>query len=113
MPVHGTQFAFFVRPFVPDADAVLLEVSDIGVATQEPQEFVDDRSQVDLLGRDERETFRKIKSELMAKTAEGAGASPVRPGGAIFKDVSHQVEIRLHGDRLYHRPSGLARLDGR
>ena len=30
--VHGTQFAFFVRPFVPDADAVLLEVSDIGIA---------------------------------------------------------------------------------
>ena len=73
---------------------------------------MDDRSQVDLLGGDERETLRKIESELMAKTAEGAGASPVRPGGAIFKDVSHQVEIRLHGERLYHRPSGLARLDG-
>ena len=31
-----------VRPLVPDGDVVLVQIGDVGVALQEPQQFMDD-----------------------------------------------------------------------
>ena len=52
--VDRPQVAVLIRPFVPDGDAVFLEVADVGVAGQEPQQFMDDGAQVQFLGRDQR-----------------------------------------------------------
>jgi hypothetical protein len=40
--VDGAEVAVRVRPFVPDGDAVGLQRPYVGVAGQEPQQFVDD-----------------------------------------------------------------------
>ena len=35
--VHAAEVAVFIRPLIPDAHAVLVEVADVGVAAQKPQ----------------------------------------------------------------------------
>ena len=39
--IDGAELAVFVGPFVPDAHTVVLEVLNVGVAADEPEEFVD------------------------------------------------------------------------
>ncbi len=65
--IDGAKVARFVRPFVPDGDAILAQIADVGVALQEPEQFVDHRLQVHALGGDEREAFRQIEAHLMAE----------------------------------------------
>jgi hypothetical protein len=38
MAVDRAKVAALVGPFVPDADAVLVEIFDVGVAGQEPEQ---------------------------------------------------------------------------
>src|SRR3546814_5529232 len=45
LAVDGAEVARLVGPFVPDADLVLLEVRDVGVALQEPEQLDADRAQ--------------------------------------------------------------------
>src|SRR5882724_2216428 len=40
--IDGSQFSVFAGPLVPDVDAVLPQVVDAGVASQKPQQLVDD-----------------------------------------------------------------------
>ena len=40
--VDGAEIAVFIRPFIPNAYAVFLEVGDICVTRDEPKQFVDD-----------------------------------------------------------------------
>lgn len=47
--IHRTEFAVFVSPLVPNSHAMLLKPVHIGVATQKPQQFVDDALQMHLL----------------------------------------------------------------
>ena len=86
----------FVGPFVPDRDAVFLQVADIGIALQEPQKFVDDGTQVALLGGDEREAVGEVVARLPAEHRQGAGAGAVVFAGAMFEHMAHQVEIGFH-----------------
>ena len=46
--VDRTEFPAVVSPIVPDADAILLQIPNVGVAPQEPQQLVDDRAQMQL-----------------------------------------------------------------
>jgi hypothetical protein len=46
LPINGTQIAVFVRPFVPDGHFVFLEVTDVGIATQEPEQLIDDGAEM-------------------------------------------------------------------
>src|SRR3546814_5384854 len=81
-----------VRPFVPDANAVLLQIPDVRVALQEPQQFVDDRLDVQLLGREQRETLGQVEAHLVAEHAVGAGPGPVLLENAGLADMPHPVE---------------------
>ena len=42
LAVHGPEITLFVGPFVPNSALVVLQVSNVGVAREEPQEFVND-----------------------------------------------------------------------
>ncbi len=85
-----------VRPFVPDADAIVLEVFDVGTALQEPQQFVDDGFQVTLLGGDQRESLRQIEAHLVAEHTGRAGAGAVGFLRAMIEHVLHQIEVLAH-----------------
>ena len=40
--VDRSQVAIFICPLVPDGDVVVVQIGDVGVALQEPQQFMDD-----------------------------------------------------------------------
>ena len=87
LAVDGAEIAILVRPFVPNADLVVLEIGDVGVALQEPQQFDDDRAQVQLLGGDEREAVGKVEAHLVAEDAQRADAGAVLLRHAFFQDA--------------------------
>ena len=51
MSVDWAEFAVGISPFVPDTDAVLLQIMYVGVTFEEPQEFINDRLKMKFLGR--------------------------------------------------------------
>jgi len=60
--VDRPELTLFVRPLVPDADAVILEIFDVGVAGEEPEQSVNDRLEMQLLGRRQREAFGQVET---------------------------------------------------
>src|SRR5690606_29210724 len=100
--VHGTKVAVLVSPFVPDADAIVLQVLDVRIAAEEPQQLVDDRAQVQLLRRDERKAFGEVEAHLVAEHAQRAGAGAIFLARAFREDAAHQVEVLLHAKGLLY-----------
>src|SRR5690606_40921297 len=94
--VDGPEVAPLVGPLVPDGDAVLLEVADVGRALQEPEELVDDGLHEELLGGDGREAPRQVEAHLVPEDAEGAGAGAVPPRRALVADAADEVQVLLH-----------------
>ena len=75
---------------------MLAQVGDVGLAAQEPQQLVDDRAQVQLLGGDQRKALRQVEAHLPAEHAAGAGAGAVGFFAAVLEHVLQQVEVLLH-----------------
>ena len=96
--INWAQFALLVRPFVPDRNIVFLQISDIGIALEKPQELVDDRFQVQFLGRDHWEPVRQIKPHLMAEDAKGAGPRAIVFPDTVLAHALEEIEILLHGN---------------
>ena len=96
LAVHRAEIAIDVRPFVPDADAVALQVGDVGVARQEPQQLVQDRLHVQLLGRHQRKAIGEVEAHLMAEHAQRACARAVGFAHALGAHVAEEVEVGLH-----------------
>ena len=55
--IDAAQVAVLVRPLVPDRHAMLVQVFEVGVAAQEPEQFINDRFDVELLGREQRKAL--------------------------------------------------------
>jgi len=109
--VDGAKFAVGVGPFVPDRHAVVLQPAHVGRALEEPQQFIDDGLDVHLLGGHQREAVLQVEAHLVAEHGTRAGAGAVGFVGAMFVDMAHQVEIRLHasaGEEAGRRKSGEA-----
>ena len=77
MSIHRTEFTVFVSPLVPDAHPVVFQLLDIGVATQKPQQLVDNRLKMKFLGGEEREALFKIKPHLIAEDTDSTSARAV------------------------------------
>ena len=75
--VHGSEVAVGVGPLVPDGYAVVVQVFYVGVAFEEPQQFIDNRAQVQLFRCQQGETLVEVESHLVAEHAAGAGAGAV------------------------------------
>jgi len=93
LAIDGAQFALGVRPFVPDADAVVLQPADVGLAAQEPQQFHDDRAQMQLLGGQEGKAPRQVEPHLAAEHAQRPRARAVAPLGAVLQNVGQEAKI--------------------
>ena len=96
MTIDRTEFPVLVGPLVPDTDAVLLEVFHVGVALEEPEQLVDNRLQVELLGGEQGETVVEVVTRLGAEDADGAGACAVTFLCAFGEDAVEDVEILFH-----------------
>ena len=77
LAVDGTKVAVLVGPFVPDAHPVGLQIGYVCVAAEEPQQFVDDGFQVQLLGSEQRKALVQVEAHLVSEDAFGAGAGAV------------------------------------
>ena len=97
LPVDRAKLPVLVRPLVPDMNPVLGEIAGVGVAGQEPQELVDDRLHVQLLGGDERKPLGQIEAHLVAEDGQRPGAGPIRLFHAFVEGETHEVEILAHG----------------
>ena len=75
---------------------MFVQVVDVRVAAQEPQEFVDDRFQMQLLRRQDREASREIETHLVAEDAERARTRAVVLGDSAVPDRGQQVQVLLH-----------------
>ena len=100
MAVNRAQIAFFVGPFVPDGDAVVLEVADVGVAGDEPEEFVNDGFQVHFLGGQKGESLFQVEAHLIAEHALRAGSGPVAFQDAVCADMAEKVKVLLHTTKV-------------
>ena len=98
--VDRPEVALGVRPLVPDGHAVLVERADVGVAGEEPEQLVDDRAEVQLLGGQQREALGEVEAHLVAEDRERAGAGAVGLRGAVVQDVLEQVQVGPHGGRI-------------
>ena len=96
LAVDRAEIAVGVRPFVPDRDAVGLEIGDVGVAVEEPDQLVDDRLEVQPLRRDERKTLGEIEADLPAEQRAHAGAGAVAFHDALFERLAQEFEIGPH-----------------
>src|SRR5688572_1431486 len=86
-----------IGPLVPNADAVIVEIFDVGVAGEEPQQFVHDRLEMQLLGRRQREAFGEIETHLMPEDRDSSSAGAVTFLHAVGEDAFQQVVILAHG----------------
>ena len=93
-------------PFVPDGDAAFLEPAGVGVAIEEPQEFIDDGFEVNFFGGDEWETFLQVKAHLVTEDAACACACAVCFCDAVFVNVAHKVFV-LGTDRVLGKGGGV------
>ena len=105
LAIDRTQLPLRVGPLVPDRDPVFLEIGDIRRAPKEPDQLVNDGAERQALGRDERESLAKVKSDLPAEDAEGvnllsrrAQHGAGRLPHAVGADVAQQVEVLLHAE---------------
>jgi hypothetical protein len=96
MPVHRTKVAVFIGPFVPDGHAVVVQILDVRIAVQEPQQLVDHALHVNTLGRDDRKPLRQIETQLTAKRADRPRAGPVHLASAAFENVFEQFLVLDH-----------------
>src|SRR5262249_30094678 len=96
MAIDRPEFAIRIRPFVPDADTMLLQPAHIGFAAQEPEQFGDNRLGEQLLGGEKREALRKIEAHLMAENGDRARTRAVALFHARFEHTLHQFVILAH-----------------
>ena len=94
--VDGAKIAVFIGPFVPDGDAVVFQVFDVGVAIEEPQQFVDDGFEVELFGGDQREAFAQVIAALHPKVRNRARSGAIIAGNPLFHHGFECVEVFLH-----------------
>jgi hypothetical protein len=100
LAINRTQLAAPVRPFIPDRHAIGLEIGNIGVARQKPQQFVDDGFQVQFLGGDKRKPLGQIKPHLMPEHRQSAGTGAVGLAGALVQNAAQKIMIGKHGDPI-------------
>lgn len=94
--VDVAQIAVRIGPFVPDGHFVIVQVSDVRVALQEPQQFVNNRAQVQFFCREQRKPFAQVEAHLVTERTGRSGSGAVAFGGAVGLDVTEQVEVSLH-----------------
>ena len=79
-----------------DANAIVLEVLDVGVSLQEPKQFVYDTAKVELFSGHAGKALGQVEAHLMAKDRQGSGSCSVLPLGAVVQDGLQEIEVVSH-----------------
>ncbi len=81
--VNPAEITLLVGPFIPDRDSLLLEVADVRVAAQKPEQLVNDRFEMQLFRREEREAVAQIEAGLGAENRKRTRSSPIAPRSSL------------------------------
>ena len=80
---------------------MLIEPFHICVATQKPEQFINDGFGMGFLGREQREIVAQIEPRLRAEHGIRAGAGAVGLEFSVLQDVPQQIEVLNHrGENL-------------
>ena len=111
--VNRPELTALVRPLIPDAHPVFFQVGDVRLALKKPEQLMNDRPQVQLLGRHARKAVGQIKPHLVAEQTEGARVGPVGLAGAVGENAIKQVEILAHTPMVAEPAGSLTKARGR
>ena len=75
---------------------MVFEVGDVGVAPQKPYKFMDDRLEVQPLGRHKREAFAEIEADLSAEERLYPCSRAICLLLPRIKGLAKQIEIGAH-----------------
>ena len=87
---------------VPDMYTILNQIFDIGVAPEEPQQFVDHPLQEDPLGGQQREARLQIEAHLVSEDPFGSGSGAVAAHDAFGHDPMQQIEVLFHDCKCFN-----------
>src|SRR5207245_11092736 len=88
-----------LRPLIPHRDAVFVEILDVGVAAQKPEQFINDRFDVQLFRcqqREPRTTWPQIEARLRTKDRQRAGAGAISARLTFFQNKPEKIVILPH-----------------
>src|SRR5690606_12869007 len=94
--VYGSKFALVVSPFIPDADALLLQPAHVGITAQEPKQFDKNTFDMQLFGGDQWKALRQVEAHLVAKNGSCAGAGSVGFALSMFVNMAHEIFVLVH-----------------
>jgi len=97
--VDASEISIFIRPFVPNCDAMHVEVFDVRIAAQKPEQLVDNRFDVKLFRGEQRKswtTWPQIIARLSAKDRQGAGARAIAARLTLFQDKPEKIVVLPH-----------------
>ncbi len=97
--VDTAEIAFFIGPLVPNRHAMFLEIFDVRVASKKPKQFVNDRFDVQLLGRQERKIFAQIETCLGAEDRQCPCAGAICARLTFVKNQPKKVVILPHAKK--------------
>ena len=89
--IDRPQFTIFISPFIPDPDAVLFQVSNIGFPFQKPEQLMDNTFQVYLFGSDKRKSFLQIKPHLVAENTSRPRAGAIVLFDPVFENMLQEA----------------------
>ena len=76
--IDGAQVSFCICPCIPNMHSVIVQVFDIGIALQKPQQFVDNSFGEHFFGSKKRESFLQVKASVARGALLGAEESVTR-----------------------------------
>ena len=94
--VNRSEIAVRVGPLVPDVNAVFLEIGNIGIALEEPEQFMDDRLEMQFLRRQDRKAIGQIETHLVTEDRPRTGAGAVAAVRAGLHHKTQEIEILFH-----------------
>ena len=100
LAIDGTQVAVLISPFVPDPDFVFLQVADVCITHQKPEELVDDGAEVELLGGEAGKSLTEVVAGLPSEDGERTSTGTVGALFAVFEHIAEQVQVLPHGNFL-------------
>ena len=96
-PVNPAKIAIFIRPFVPNTDAIVLQIPNVCLPAKKPEQLVDDRFDMDFFGRHEWKTFPQVEARLGAEQADRASPRAVRARTPLLQNQFEQAMVLEHG----------------
>src|SRR6266404_7064908 len=97
--INAAEFAFFIGPFVPNAHAMLVEITNVGIAAQKPEQLVNNRFDVQLLRREQRKSHAcgtQIEARLRAEDRQCAGTGAIGARLTLLEHKPEKIMILAH-----------------